>query len=110
MYGTGRSRRSSPNRGRTVVVYCRKYTVGYWRSWRRACGYPGQRPWPCGDCVGVLTAPAGGVVVAVEGTVLSSRRDGVPRVRQAEVLIKSRFRPRPRVVPMPFEGSAEGKA
>ena len=40
----GRSRRSSPNRGRTVVNYCRKYAVGLRRSWRRACGCPGRCP------------------------------------------------------------------
>ena len=56
-----------PNRGGAVVEHCRKYTVGYdaWRGSR-----PGCRRWPCGDRAGVLTALAGGVVVAVEGTVL----------------------------------------
>ena len=53
----------SPNRGGAVVEHCRKYTAGY-GAWR------GSRPWPCGDRAGVLVAPAGGVVVAVGGTVL----------------------------------------
>ena len=62
-----------------------------------------------GDRAGVLAAPAGGVVVAVGGTVLQAWRGGVPRVLQARVLSRSRPEPLPRVVPMPFEGSAEGK-
>ena len=96
----------SPNRGGTVVSYCRKYTVGYgvWRG-----NHPGRRPWPCGDRAGVLVAPAGGVVVAVEGTVLQAWRGDVPRVLQARVLSWSRSEPLSRVVPMPFEGFAEGK-
>ena len=57
----------SPNRGGTVVSYCRKYTVGY-GAWRGS--NPGHRPWPCGDRAGVLAALAGGAAVAVEGTVL----------------------------------------
>ena len=36
MYGRGRSRRSSPNWGRAVVDYYRKYTVPHWRVRRRA--------------------------------------------------------------------------
>src|SRR6185503_8784828 len=96
----------SPNRGGAVVEHCRKYTVGYgaWRGSR-----PGRRPWPCGDRAGILAAPAGGVVVVVEGTVLQAWRGGAPRVLQARVLSWSRPEPLPRVVPMPFEGSAEGK-
>ena len=69
-------------------------------------GRPGRRPWSCGDRTGVLAAPASGVVVVVEGTVLCARRGGVPRVLQVGVLIGSRFGLRPRVVPMPFEGPA----
>ena len=42
--GGGRSRCFSPNQGRTVNIYYRKYTVGPWRSWRQACGCPGWRP------------------------------------------------------------------
>ena len=60
------------------------------------------------DRTGVL-APAGGMVVAVGGTILQAWRGGVPRVLQARVLSRSRPEPLPRVVPMPFEGSAEGK-
>ena len=58
-----------PNRGGAVVEHCRKYTAGYgaWRGSR-----PGRHPWPCGDRAGVLVAPAGGVVVGVEGTVLQA--------------------------------------
>ena len=96
----------SPNRGVVVVEHCGKYTMGYgaWRGSR-----PGHRPWPCEDCVGVLIAPAGGVVVAVGGTDLQAWRGGVPRVLLARVLSRSRPEPLPRVVPMPFEGSTEGK-
>jgi len=61
-----------------------------------------------GDRAGVL-APAGGIVVAVGGTILQAWRGGVPRVLQARVLSRSRPEPLPRVVPMPFKGSAEGK-
>ena len=43
------------------------------------------------------------------GTVLQAWRGGVPRVLQARVLSWSRPEPLLRVVPMPFEGSAEGK-
>ena len=63
-----------------------------------------------GDRAGILAAPAGGVVVTVEGTVLQAWRGGVPKVLQGRVLSRSRPEPLPRVVPMPFEGSAEGKA
>ena len=72
-----------PNRGGAVVEHCRKCTVGYsiWRGSR-----PGRRPWSCRDHAGVLVAPAGGVVVAVGGTVLQAWRDDVPRVLQARVL------------------------
>ena len=62
-----------------------------------------------GDRAGVLAAPAGGVVVTVEGTILQAWRDGVPRVLQARVLSRSRPEPLPRVMPMQFEGFAEGK-
>ena len=62
----------SLNRGRTVDSYCRKYTLGYWRLRRRACGRPGRRPWPCGDCAGVIAAPTGGHGGAVESTVLQA--------------------------------------
>ena len=62
-----------------------------------------------GDHAGVLAAPAGGVVVAVGGTVLQAWRGGVPRVLLAKVLSWLRPELLPRVVPMPFEGSAEGK-
>ena len=96
----------SPNRGGAVVEHCRKYTTGY-GVW---CGsHPGHRPWPCGDRAGVPVAPAGGVVAAVGCTVLQAWRGDVPRVLQARVLSWSRSEPLPRVVPMPFEGSAEGK-
>ena len=76
--GERRSRRSSPNRGRVVAEYCRKYTVPHWRVRRRARSHPGCRPWPCGDRAGVPVAPAGGVVVAVAGT---SFRCGVAAFR-----------------------------
>ena len=107
---TGRSRKSSsspPNRGGAVIKHCRKYTVGYgvWRGSR-----PGRRPWPSGDHAGILAAPAGGVVVPVESTIPSVRRGGAPRVLQAGVLPWSRSGLLSRAVPMPFEGSAEGKA
>ena len=50
-----------------------------------------------------------GVVVAVGSTVLQAWRGDVPRVLQARVLSWSRPGLLPRVVTMPFEGSAEGK-
>ena len=40
---------------------------------------------------------------------LQAWRGGVPRVLQARVLSWSRPEPLPRVLPMPFKGSAEGK-
>ena len=61
------------------------------------------------DRTGFLVAPAGGVVVTVGGTVLQAWRGGVLKVLQARVLSRSRSEPLSRVVPMPFEGSAEGK-
>ena len=96
----------SPNRGGAVVEHCGKYTVGYgaWRGRR-----PGRRPWPCGDRAGVLIVPASGVVAAVEGTVLQAWRGDASRDLQARTLSWSRSEPLSRVVPMPFEGSAEGK-
>ena len=97
-----KSSSSSLNRGGAVIEHCGKYTVEY-DVWR------GSRPWPCGDRAGVLVAPAGGVVVAVGGTILQAWRGDVPRVLQARVLSWSRSELLPRVVPMPFEGSAEGK-
>ena len=96
----------SPNRGGAVVEHCGKYIVGY-GTWRGS--HPGHCPWPCGDRAGVLVAPAGGVVIAVGGTVLQAWRGDVPRVLRARVSSWSRPEPLPRVVPMPFEGSAEGK-
>ena len=96
----------SPNRGGAVVEHCKKYAAGY-GAW---CGSRhGRRPWPCGDHAGVLIAPVGGVAVAVGGTVLQAWCGDVPRVLQARVLSWSRSEPLPRVVPMPFEGFAEGK-
>ena len=96
----------SLNHRGAVVEHYRKYTAGYgvWRG-----SHPGRRPWPCGDRAGVLAAPAGGVVVPVESIVPCVRRGGAPRVLQAGVLPWSRSGPLPRAVPMPFEGSAEGK-
>ena len=76
-------------------------TPGMRLSWRRS--------WSCGDRAGVLVAPAGGMAVAVEGSVLQAWRGDVPRVLQARVLSWSRSEPLLRVVPMPFEGPAEGK-
>src|SRR6185369_3493058 len=96
----------SPNRGGAVVEHCGKYTLGYGAG---RGSRPGHRPWSCGDRAGVLVAPAGSVVVAVGGTVLQAWRGGVPRVLQARVLSWSRPEPLSRVVPMLFEGSAEGK-
>ena len=65
---------SPPNRGGAVVEHCRKYTMGHGvgRGSR-----PGYRPWSCGDCAGILPAPAGGVVVAVGCTVFHMWRGGV---------------------------------
>ena len=61
-----------------------------------------------GDRAGVL-APAGCMVVAVGGSILQAWCGGVPRVLQARVFSRSRPEPLLRVVPIPFEGSAEGK-
>src|SRR6185436_17475416 len=88
-----------------VVEHCGKNTVGYGAG---RGSHPGHRPWSCGDRAGILAAPAGGVVVAVGGTVHQAWRGGIPRVLQARVLSWSRPEPLTRVVPMPFEGSAEG--
>ena len=96
------SRRLPPNHGGAVVNHCGKYTVGYGTG-------RGSRPWSCGDRAGVLAAPAGGVVVVVGGTILQAWRGGVPKVLQARVLSWSRPESLPRVVPMPFGGSVEGK-
>ena len=96
----------SPNRGGAVVEHRGKYTVGYGAG---RGSRPGHRPWSCGDRAGVLAAPAGGVVVAVGGIILQAWRGGVPRVLQARVLSSSRPEPLSRVVPIPFEGSTEGK-
>ena len=47
---------------------------------------PGHRPRPCGDRVGILTAPEGGVVIAIACTVFQVWRGGVPWALQARVL------------------------
>ena len=47
---------------------------------------PGHRPRPCRDRASVLTAPAGGVVVAVGCTVFQMLRGGVPWALQVRVL------------------------
>ena len=73
----------SPNRGGAVIKHSGKCIVGY-GAWRGSC--PGRRPWPCRGRAGVLVAPAGGVVVAVGGTVLQAWCGDVPRVLQAGVL------------------------
>ena len=62
--------------------------------------------WPCVDRAGVLAAPAGVAVVAVDGTILRARRGDASRVLQAGVLLRSRPGPRSRAAPMPVEGSA----
>ena len=49
------------------------------------------------------------MVIAVGGTVLQAWRGDIPRVLWAKVSSWSRPEPLPRVVPMPFEGSAEEK-
>ena len=66
-----------------MVEYCRKYTVGHGvgRGSR-----PGYRPWSCGDRTGVLSAPAGDVVVAVGCIVLQMWHGGVPWALQVRVL------------------------
>jgi hypothetical protein len=90
-----------------VIEHYRKYTVGY-GVW---CGSrPGRHPWPCGDRAGILVASAGGMVIAVGGTVLQAWRGDVPGVLQARVLSWSRPEPLLRAVPMLLEGSAKGKA
>ena len=76
-----------PNRWCAVDVYCRKYTVWHWRSWRRACSCPRRHPWSCGGRAGVLTAPVGVVAVVVEGTVLQAWRGRAPRVLRAGALL-----------------------
>ena len=55
-----------PNRGGAVVEHCGKYTVGHGVGRGSRLGH---RPRPCGDRAGILTAPAGGVLVAVGCTV-----------------------------------------
>ena len=82
MSGGRGSRRFPPNRGGTMVGYCRKYTVGH-GDWRGGRGY---HPWSYGDRAGVLPVLAGGVVVAVGGTVFHMWRGGVPRALQVRVL------------------------
>ena len=74
-----------PNRGGAVVEHCRKYTAGY-GAWRGS--HPERRPWPCGDRAGVLASPAGGVVVAVGGTVLQAWRRPEGPAGQGLVLVK----------------------
>ena len=86
MYGRGRSCRSSPNRGRTVVDYCIKCNASTGDRGTGRGSRHGRRPWPYGDRADVLAAPAGGVVVAVGGTVLQAWCGDVPRVLQAGVL------------------------
>ena len=73
----------SPNHGGAVVEHCGKYTVGH--GVRRG-SHPGHRSRPCGDRAGILTAPAGSVVVAVGCTVFQVWRGGVPWALQARVL------------------------
>ena len=68
----------SPNRGGAVVEHCGKYTVGYGAM---RGSHPGHRPWSCGDLAGILAAPAGGVIIAMGGTVLLAWHGGVPRGR-----------------------------
>ena len=58
--GAWKSSFSPESRG-TVVEHYRKYTAGHGV---RHGSRPGYRPWSCGDRAGVLSAPAGGVVVA----------------------------------------------
>ena len=73
----------SPNRGGAVVEHCGKYTVGH--DVGRG-SHLGHRPQPCGDRAGILTAPAGGVVVAVGCTVFQMWRGGISWALQARVL------------------------
>ena len=64
-----------PNRGGVVVEHCGKYTVGHGvgRGSR-----PGCHPWSCGDRAGVLSTPAGGMVIAVGCSVLQMWRSVGP--------------------------------
>ena len=72
----------SPNCGGAVVEHYGKYTVGY-GVWR------GSHPWPCEDRAGILIAPAGGVVIAVGGTVLQAWRRSEGPAIQGLVLVKA---------------------
>ena len=63
--GAWKSSFSPESRG-TVVGYYRKYTMGHGVG-RGSCR--GYRPWSCGDRAGILPVLAGGVVIAVGGTV-----------------------------------------
>ena len=83
MSGGRGSRRFPPNRGGTVIGYYRKYTVGHGIG-RGSCR--GYRPWSCGDRAGVLPVLAGGVVVAVGGTVFHMWHGGVRWAPQVKVL------------------------
>ena len=82
MSGAWKSSFSSESRG-TVVGYCRKYTVGHGVGRGNCRGY---RPWSCGDHAGILPVLAGGVVVAVGGTVFRMWRGGVRWAPQVKVL------------------------
>ena len=66
--GGGKSS-SSPRIGGTQWVTTVESTL--WDTEEHGAGRggcPGSRPWSCGDHAGVLVAPVGVVVVAVEGT------------------------------------------
>ena len=76
----------SPNRGGAVVEHCEKYTVGYGAG---RGNRPGHRLWSCGDRSDVLAAPAGGVVVAVGGTVLQAWRHSEGPTGKGLVLVKA---------------------
>jgi len=73
----------SPESRDTVVGYYRKYTVGHGVG-RDSCR--GYRPWSCGGRAGVLPVLAGGLVVAVGGTVFHMWRGGVRWAPQVKVL------------------------
>ena len=73
----------SPNHRGAVVEHCGKYTVG---NGVGRGSHPGHRPRPCGDRADVLSAPAGGVVIAVGCAVFQVWRGGVPWALQARVL------------------------